>query len=157
MITNNDCIILLTEIANNNDDGEAIKLITSIASTTKLSLDVLKYINQHRPIEVIDFYEYLRKSYNQKHSTIYINIVKEIEEPKEVLTTLSALLTQILLYGKKIDNKSLFFKHSRANEIAKTLENYFTTYDITEAINLIKLIKADVLTLEYINGRRKTE
>lgn len=157
MITNNDCIILLTEIANNTNDREATKLITEIAATTKLSYDALKYINQHRPIEVVDFYEYLRKSYNQKHSTIYINLVKEVEEPKEVLTTLSALLTQILLYGNKIDNKPLFFKHSRASEIAKTLENYFNTYDITDAINLIKLIKTDILLLEYINGRRKTE
>ena len=154
MITNNDCIILLTEIANNTNDGEAIKLINTLASTTQISLNALKYINKHRSIEVINFYEYLRKNYNKKHSTVYINIVKEVEEPKEVLTTLSALLTQILLYGRDIDNKPLFYKHARASEISKVLTHYFNTYDITKAIELIKLIKADLLALESVNGRR---
>lgn len=152
MITNNDCILLLTEIAPTNP--EAIKLINEVVKDTQPSVEALKFIQQHRSIEVVDFYEYLRKSYNQKHSTIYINIVKEIEEPQEVLTTLSALLTQILLFGRKIENKVLFYKHSRAEEIGKVLTHYFKTYDITKAIELLKLIKADLLALEYINNRR---
>lgn len=150
MITNTDCILLLTEIAT----PEAIKLINEVVKDTKPSIDALKYIQQNRSIEVINFYEYLRKAYNQKHSTIYINIVKEIEEPQEVLTTLSALLTQILLFGRKIDNKVLFYKHARAEEIGKVLTHYFKTYDITKAIELLKLIKADLVALEYVNNRR---
>ena len=79
--------------------------------------------------------------------------MKEIEQPFEVLTTLSSLLTQILLYSKKLeDNRTLFLKHSRAEEISKVLTYYFRTYDITKAIELLKLIKADIKVLSMIKN-----
>ena len=97
----------------------------------------------------------MEKSYNKKHSKIYINIVKEIDNPNDVLTTLSSLLTQILLYSNRLeDDRILFLNHSRANEITEVLNNYFETYDITKAIRLLKLIKADLMAFEYINGKR---
>ena len=152
MITNNDCILLLAEL---NDD-KANEFITNIAGKQQVSLEALKYINSKKPLEIVNFYEHIRKNYNKKKSTIYINIVKEIEDPKEVLTTLSALQTQIILYANKLEeNRTLFLKHSRALEISKVLGNYFNSYDITKAISLLKLIKADILALEYVNGRRE--
>lgn len=155
MITNNDCILLLSDL---EDKGisEAGDLITKIAGKSNVDLSVLKFINDNRPLEVIEFYEHIRKNYNKKKSNVYINIVKEIEQPFEVLTTLSSLLTQILLYSKKLEeNRTLFLKHSRAEEISKILTYYFKTYDITKAIDLLKLIKADLLALETVSGRRK--
>lgn len=155
MITNNDCILLLSDL---EDKGisEAGDLITKIAGKSNVDLSVLKFINDNRPLEVIEFYEHIRKNYNKKKSSVYINIVKEIEQPFEVLTTLSSLLTQILLYSKKLEeNRTLFLKHSRAEEISKILTYYFKTYDITKAIDLLKLIKADLLALETVSGRRK--
>lgn len=155
MITNNDCILLLSDL---EDKGisEAGDLITKIAGKSNVDLSVLKFINDNRPLEVIEFYEHIRKNYNKKKSNVYINIVKEIEQPFEVLTTLSSLLTQILLYSKKLDeNRTLFLKHCRAEEISKILTYYFKTYDITKAIDLLKLIKADLLALETVSGRRK--
>lgn len=155
MITNNDCILLLSDLESKGNE-EAGNLIVKIAGKHSVDLDVLKFINDNRPLEVIEFYEHIRKNYNKKKSNIYINIVKEIEQPYEVLTTLSSLLTQILLYSKKLEeNQTLFLKHSRAEEISKVLAYYFKTYDITKAIDLLKLIKADLLALEVVQGRRK--
>ena len=155
MITNNDCILLLSELENKGN-VDAGNLIMKIAGKSSIDLDVLKFINDNKPLEVIEFYEHIRKNYNKKKSNLYINIVKEIEQPYEVLTTLSSLLTQILLYSKKLeDNQTLFLKHSRAEEISKVLAYYFKTYDITKAIQLLKLIKLDLLALEIVQGRRK--
>lgn len=150
MITNTDCILLLAELEQRGDT-KAGELLVQIASKSQVDLDVLKYIQSKRPLEILDFYELLRRNYNKKKSSLYINIVKEIEKPDEVLTTLSALLTQILLFSKKLtDNKTLFLKHSRAEDISRVLTHYFKTYDITKAIDLIKLVKADLKALEYI-------
>ena len=151
MLTNRDCILLLSDI----NDNQANDLINTIIETNKISQEVLSYIHSKRPLSIIGFYEYLRKSYNKKHSKIYINIVKEIDNPNDVLTTLSSLLTQILLYSNRLeDDRILVLNHSRANEITEVLNNYFETYDITKAIRLLKLIKADLMAFEYINGKR---
>lgn len=149
MITNTDCILLLSELEEQGNK-EASELLKTVAVNNKVSLDVLKFINQSKPLDVLNFYEHIRKNYNKKKSTIYINIVKEIEKPDEVLTTLSSLLTQILLYSRKLEDKVTFLKHSRAEEISKVLVYYFKTYDITKAIELLKLIKADLKALESI-------
>lgn len=150
MITNLDCILLLSELekAGNKEAG---KLIDNISGNSTVSLDILKFINKNRPLEVLKFYEHIRKNYNKKKSKLYINIVKEIDKPDEVLSTLSSLLTQILLYSRKLENnKVLFLKHSRAEDISKVLLYYFKTYDINKAIELLRLIKADIKALEEI-------
>lgn len=148
MITKNDCILLLTDLSQKgvNIKDQLKELITS----PTLPLSVIKFINDNRQLDLIAFYETIRKSYNQKKSTLYINIVKEIEDPTEVLTTLSAMLTQILRFNKKVDNKTMFLKHSRAIDITKVLNNYFNTYDITLCQKLLRIIKADIKALESI-------
>lgn len=152
MITNEDCILLLTEI----DDDKANELIAKIINDGEISMEALKYIHSHRPLEIINFYEHLRKSYNQKHSKLYINIVSDKNKPSEVMTTLSAMLTQILLYSNNVEgDKVTFLKHARAKDITKVLTNYLNTYDLNMALNLLKLIKADLLALECVNGRRE--
>ena len=124
--------------------------LKQLVTSTSIPMQVLKFINDNRQLDLLGFYEKLRVNYNKKRSNLYINIVKEIEEPQEVLITLSAMLTQILLYSRQLDNKQLFLKHSRADDITKVLQNYFKTYDITNALRLMKLIKADLKALESI-------
>lgn len=148
MINKTDCLLLLTEMQEKGVN--VTKQITQLMSSSGLSLDILKFINDNRQLDLLGFYEKIRINHNKKKSNLYINIVKEIEEPQEVLTTLSAMLTQILLYSRQIDNRQLFLKHSRASEITKVLDNYFKTYDITNALRLMKLIKADLKALESI-------
>ena len=90
MISKNSLILLLSELqATHNVD--TTKQITEVASSAAISMDVLKFINSYRELEICKFYTHLRKSYNQKKSKLYINIMKDITDPTEVLTTLASL------------------------------------------------------------------
>ena len=149
MISKNDCLILLAEL---NNKGLDTKEITKQVLIQGITQEVLKFINDNRLLELRQFYERLRKNYNKKHSQLYGNIVKEIEDPNEILTTLSSLLTQILLYAKTVDNKHMFLRHARANEITKVLQLYFNSYDLTNCIKLLRLIKCDLKALENISN-----
>lgn len=150
-ITKSDCILLLTEQQENGIDVS--NMLNTLIKQQEPSIEVIKFINDNRQLDLSKFYEKIRKSYNNKRSNLYINIVKEIEDPNEVVITLSAMLTQILLFGKEAENKQLFLKHARAEEISLVLFNYFKNYDITNCIKLLKLIKADLKVVEFINGR----
>lgn len=96
------------------------------------------------------FYEKLRKSYNEKRSKLYLNIVRDLNEDsvQEVLTTLASLSLQILLFRPKAENMELFIRASRLDEINKVILHYTNTYDIIPAIKLLRIIKADLKCLE---------
>ena len=130
---------------------ETSKLATRLALSEGVPRDILKYINDNRPLEVAQFYEMLRKNYNHKKSNLYKNLVREeLSEPIEALITLSALNLQILLYAKKLDDNKMFLKHSRADEITKVLNNYYNTYDLIPCLKMLKLIKSDLKCFENI-------
>lgn len=148
MITKNDCLILLADIDAKGVDTAAI--VEELVTSPNLPLSVIKFINDNRQLDLSAFYERLRKNYNNKKSNLYKNIVKEIEEPNEVLTTLSSMLTQILLYSKQLENKQMFLKHARSSEITAVLNNYFKTYDLTNCLKLLRIIKVDLKALESI-------
>ena len=150
MITKNDCILLLTEIQTKTGESTD-KYIKQLFTQVDIPIEVLLFINNNRQLELTKFYEKLRKSYNNKKSSLYINIVKEIEDPVEVLTTLSSLNLQILLFSKKLSDKAMFFNHARSSEITYVLNNYFKTYDIQPCLKLLKLIKADLKVCEFLN------
>lgn len=148
MITKNDCYLLLSELNERGlDTSSAIK---SLMSSNSPSIEVIKFINDNRQLDLTLFYEKIRKSYNNKKSKLYINLVKETEQPQDVLTTLSSLLTQILLFAKDADDRQMFLRHSRADEITKVLLGYFRDFDLTNCIKLIKMFKIDIKALESI-------
>lgn len=152
MITKNDALLLLSDLQDNGiQTKDAIK---ELMASRDIPISVLQFINRHRQLDLTGFYEKLRKSYNDKHSKLYISIVKEVQNPEEVLTTLSSLNLQILLYSKNAQNKQMFLKHARAKEINIVLTRYFTDYDLTSCLKLLHLIRADLLATEVINGRR---
>lgn len=148
MITRNDCLVLLADLQSRGLDTK--DAIDTLMRTNQLPMSVIKFINDNRQLDLADFYNNIRKNYNHKKSQLYGNIVKEIEDPQEVLTTLSALLTQVLLYSRKLENKQMFLRHSRASDISKVLTIYFNNYNITNCINLLRIIKADIKALESI-------
>lgn len=148
-IQKNDLILLLTDLGE-KQNIDVSKQIRQILKSNTIDLDVLKFINDNRQLDLAAFYENLRKNYNHKKSVLYINIVKEISEPNDVLVTLSAMLTQILLFSRKTSDRPLFLKHARAEEISKVLTNYFITWDLRPCIKLLQLIKADLKCLESI-------
>lgn len=146
MISKNDSILLLTDLQERGIDVTAY--LSKAITNPEIDLQVLKFINDNRQLDLSKFYEKLRKSYNNKKSVLYKNIVKEIEEPNEVLTTLSAMLTQILLFAKTVDNREMFLRHSRAQDISTILTRYFQSYDLTNCLKLLRVIKADLKALE---------
>lgn len=112
--------------------------------------NVLKELKNKNKLDIFNFYDKCRKSYNQKHSKVYINIVKEIEDPKKVLTTLSALITQILLFSQNLTNKDIFLKHARFQEILDAIMQYSNTNNLTICIKLLNSIKQDLKFLEAL-------
>lgn len=154
MITKNDCLSILVSLEDQGIDinTQMKKLLIS----KEVPLDVLKFISDKRGIEVSNFYEMLRKKHNQKKSPLYRNIVKEIEDPEEVITTLACLLVQITLYSNKLlSNKERFQREVRAEEITRVLNNYYSTGALEQCLALIKLLKSDLLVLEHISGKRE--
>lgn len=153
MITKNDCLTILVALEDKgiNIDKPMKKLIT----TKEIPMEVLKFILDNRGIEVANFYEMLRKKHNQKKSPLYHNIVKEITDTDEIITTLACLLVQITLYSKKLTtNREIFQREVRAEEITRVLNNYYSTGALDQCLALIKLLKTDLIVLEHISGRR---
>lgn len=154
MVSKQDVLLLLTELEESGIDCK--EYIDSLYLKDTNMINILKFINNQRTLDLINFYEKLRKSYNHKSSKLYKNIVLQDEEKEfeanKVLTTLSALLNQIFQF--KVEDRPMFLKHARADEIIKVLDIYLKTYDVQPAYKLLKLIKADLYVSEYINGRR---
>ena len=149
MITKTDILLLLTDL----QDKSNLDVSKQISKTLSTGVDpeIIGFINKNRQMDLYRFYEKIRKSYNDKHSPIYINIVKEITNIEDVLITLSALETQILIFAKNVENKEMFLRHSRALEISKVLAIYFNTLDATPCIKLLRLIKADIKCLQEVS------
>lgn len=153
MIQKNDLVLLLTELEKDGVVG-ASKQIKDVLTAKSIDLATIKFINDNRPLEIVQFYERMRKNYNSKKSPLYKNIVKDVEDVEDIITTLHAYSLQVNLFSKKLDNKQLFFKHAREEEVTRVLNNYYNTYDITSALKLIRLIKADIVAFETVTGRR---
>ena len=148
MITYSDCLSLLTDLKDK--DIDTTEQIKKLVSTGSVDLEILKFINDNRELDLSKFYEKLRKSYNNKKSNLYINIMKNLDDPAQVLTTLNSYALQVVLFSNKIEDKPMFYKFSRLNEVYQCLYHYTKTYDTIPCIKLINLIKADIKTLETI-------
>lgn len=151
MIDKTDIILLLSDMQKNNIDVS--NDVKAVLNSNIIPLNIIKKINEFKSIDIINFYIKLKKSYNDKHSKLYKNIMRAdenlLDDPKTALTTLSALLNQILLY--KPEDRVMFYKHARGNEIAQVLSIYFKTYNIEPVYKLLALTKADIKCLEMIS------
>ena len=111
MLKSQDLLLLLSELRKNGVDvKEPLLQVTKLqmSGSESIPVNVIKFINDNRPLEITKFYEQLRKSYNAKRSSLYSNIVREIKDPSavnplDVLTTLSSLNLQILLFAKHLE------------------------------------------------------
>ena len=155
MLNKADCLSILVKL---EDSGiEINQIMKKLIVSKDVPLDVLKFIADNRGIEVMNFYEMLRKKHNKDKSPLYINILKCEESNQDVITTLTCLLTQIVLYSNKLSNKVQFLMEARAEEITRVLNKYFSTGKIDECLALLQLIKTDLLVLEGLCGRRSFE
>ena len=157
MLSRNDLILLLTDIEK-LENIPVDNYVTELLTSSNIPLHVIKFINSKRQFDVASFYEMLRYNYNHKKSPLYKNLVKEeFTDPQEVLTTLSALNLQIMLYARKLEDSKLFLKHSRAEEITFVLNNYCKTYDLRPCLKLLGLIKSDLKVFEGVKNETISE
>ena len=104
-ITKNDCLVLLSELTDKGID--CTQYVKQVIKDNGPSVEVLQFINENRELDLTRFYEKLRKSYNSKKSSLYINIMKDLEEPQDVLTTLNSYTLQVLLFSKDVEDKQM--------------------------------------------------
>lgn len=150
MITKNDCFLLLYEIKSEGVDTK--EAMSKLLSSSTPDTSVIKFIHEHRPIEVIEFYHKLRKSYNDKKSKLYKEIVQVDEkQPKDIMITLASLLTQILLYSNKVEDRQQFLSQCRAKEISEIINKYFTDFDSKSCLQMLSLFKSDIKLAEEIS------
>ena len=74
-----------------------------------------------------------------------------LKDPNLALTTLSGLLNQILQF--KCEDKVMFLKHARFDEILEVLAIYSKTFNINPILKLLHLIKCDIKTMEYLQTK----
>ena len=148
-LTRKDCLLLLADLQKRGVDTREATI--EAARTPGISEYVLKFINKNRPIEVSQFYEKLRASYNNGHSSLYRFIMKSDEaDPEDLIVTLSSLALQASLYAKKCEDPNMFFKMSRYDEISAVMYNYCKTFDSIPARELLGAIKADIKAFEEV-------
>lgn len=154
MLSKNDCMNLLLEL---EDKGKEVNsYIRRLMLSKDVPLEVLKFIVENQGMNAANFYEVLRQKHNKSKSQLYVNLVNEELDDSEVLIVLSSLLTQIFLYKNKNENISdIFFNEVRLNEILQALENFRQTGNLDLCKKLLRLVRSDLLVLEYISGRRE--
>ncbi len=149
-ISKQECLNLLFELKNNGVDctKQLKKLLVNGPD-----IEIIKFINDHQELDLRKFYEKLRKAHNHKKSKLYLNIVRYNElEGNELTCCLGALLQQILLFNRTLNN-SEFLKQARFNEILACLQNYYETRDLIPCQKLLSLVKADLKVLEEISTK----
>ena len=153
MLNKSDCMSILIKLEDQGVDIDA--QMKKLILAKDIPIDVLKFIAEKQGLEAVNFYEMLRKSYNNKKSKLYKNILDDIKL-EDVCVILSSLLLQIALYSSKLtDTKNSFLQEIRANEISDALADFYKSDNVEKCLAVLNAIKTDLLVLEYLNGRRE--
>ena len=148
MISKLDVLSLLSDLKDRGEDVTTYE--QEVIKNVSVPLSVIKFLNEKRSFEVSKFFEKLRYSYNHKKSNLYLNIVKEISDVEDVLTTLASYNLQVLIYAKKVEDKEMFYRNTRVEEVTRVLNNYYKTFDLEECITVLSLLKADIKLFECV-------
>lgn len=153
MLNKSDCMSILIKLEDKGVDINA--QMKKLILAKDIPIDVLKFIAEKQGLEAVNFYEMLRKSYNNKKSKLYKNILDDIKL-EDVCVILSSLLLQIALYSSKLtDTKDSFLQEIRANEISEALADFYKSDSVEKCLAVLNAVKTDLLVLEYLNGRRE--
>lgn len=148
MISKLDILSLLNELKERGED--VISYEREVVSSSSIPLNIIKFLNDKRSFEVSKFFEKLRQSYNHKKSDLYLNIVKEVSDVEDVLTTLASYNLQVLLFAKKVEDKEMFYRNARVEEVTRALNNYYKTFELDSCLQILSLIKADIKLFESV-------
>lgn len=153
MVTKTDVLNLLNELEEKGENVDGY--VKELYSSVYIPENVLTFLNDKRSFDVANFYERIRESYNKKRSDLYVNIVREVEDVESVLTTLASYNLQVLLYARKLEDKEMFYRNARAEEVTRVLNNYYKTFDLSPCLTVLALVKADIKLFEDIRKRKK--
>ena len=148
MISKLDILSLLNELKERGED--VISYEREVVSSSSIPLNIIKFLNDKRSFEVSKFFEKLRHSYNHKKSDLYLNIVKEVSDVEDVLTTLASYNLQVLLFAKKVEDKEMFYRNARVEEVTRALNNYYKTFELHSCLQILSLIKAHINLFESV-------
>ena len=148
MISKLDVLSLLSDLKDRGEDVTTYE--QEVIKNVSVPLSVIKFLNEKRSFEVSKFFEKLRYSYNHKKSNLYLNIVKEISDVEDVLTTLASYNLQVLIYAKKVEDKEMFYRNTRVEEVTRVLNNYYKTFNLEDCITVLSLLKADIKLFESV-------
>lgn len=153
MLNKSDCMSILVKLEDQGIDINA--QMKKLILAKDIPIDVLKFIAEKQGLEAVKFYEMLRKSYNNKKSKLYKNILDDVSI-EDICVILSSLLLQIALYSSKLtDTKNSFLQEIRANEISEALADFYKSDNVEKCLAVLNAVKTDLLVLEYLNGRRE--
>ena len=148
MITTSDCLLLLDVLKSQDIDTDKIEKELMTKGLTK---KVVKFIKDNNSLSIFDFYEKLRKSYNDNKSKLYINIVKEDYSDVETIPiTIASYTLQCLLFSKRVEDDDMFLRQARYEEACECLLEYGKTGDIVPCIRLLQIIKSEIKALEEL-------
>lgn len=148
MITNDDCLLMLADIRASGVDTSKIETELMTNGATR---KVVKFIKDNGDLDIYDFYRKIRKSYNDKRSKLYINIVKEdFTNIEEVPTTMASYILQTLLYARNAKSSNVFLEQSRYIECCESLSEYGKSGDLVPCIRLLQIIKREIKALEEL-------
>lgn len=149
MLSKLDVYQILFEMKAQNIQGaeENIKLISK---SVEVPLDVIRYINDNRSLQITEFYEDLRRKSNTKASKLYKNLMKEDKQPQEVLKTASSYVTQVLIRAEQLDlqERTIFYDNSRVKQISEGIHNYFNNGEIRSLLDVLTTVRKDIKILE---------
>ena len=155
MISKNECLSILVEMESNGIQVNS--QMRALLGSKDIPIEVLRFIATNKGFDFSDFYENLRRKHNKNKSKLYLNLVGGNVNDSEIPVILSSLLTQIYLYLQDHTNatSARFFKEVRLFEIIQTLDEMAKTDDIEKGKQLLRLIRSDILVIEYLIGRRE--
>lgn len=147
MLDKTYCYKILLEM---KDTHNIIPYVNLLSKSNIVPKEVVQFINQHRDLELTNFYEKLRESYNNKKSKLYLQIVNEKRDPLNILKTISSFITRSLIFSEKLDEKDKlsFYKSVRMNECSLALSKYFIDNDISLVLEILNIVRDDIKILE---------
>lgn len=147
MLDKNYCYKILFEM---KDDYNVMPMLTLLSQSNIVPKKVVEFINQHRDLELTQFYSQIRKMRNQKNSKLYYQLVNEDRDPIESLKAVSSFITRALIYSEKLDSNErlVFLKSARVQECSISLSKYFVDNDIRLVLEILNMIRDDIKMLE---------
>lgn len=151
-----DLLYLLSRAHTQTADALLNSLMTTRSYTTKAA--AIRYLASIQSLDIANFFEHLRSSCNKGKSRLYINLMKEENNPDDLIITLSSYILQANIYLKKSVNKRLFTEEAQLAEATEALNSYYKTRDLQLILNEVSKIKANIKLWEsYYRGGQQDE